>query len=83
MTQTIHTALHDHIVNEILLRDEPLGPKDDLFDAGFDSMSLSRILLFVEEEFGVTIPDEDVVLDEISTLDTMTAFVKTYVDKNG
>lgn len=79
MTQQIHKALHDHIVNEILLRDEPLGTDDDLFDAGFDSMSLSRILVFVEEEFGVTIPDEDVVLDEISTLKTMTAFVAGYV----
>ncbi len=79
----IHKALHDHIVNEILLRDEPLGKTDDLFDAGFDSMSLSRILVFIEEEFGVTIPDEDVVLDEISTLETMTAFVATYVDKAG
>ncbi len=81
MSETIHKALHDHIVHEILLRDEPLGPQDDLFDAGFDSMSLSRILVFVEEKFGVTIPDEDVVLDEISTLETMTAFVAGYVDK--
>lgn len=81
--ETIHKALHDHIVEEILLRDEPLGAEDDLFDAGFDSMSLSRILVFVEEKFGVTIPDEDVVLDEISTLKTMTAFVAGYVDKAG
>ena len=81
MSQKIHQALHDHIVEEILLRDEPLGAEDDLFDAGFDSMSLSRILVFVEEQFGVTIPDEDVVLDEISTLKTMTAFVAGYVDK--
>jgi acyl carrier protein len=46
-------------------------------------MSLSRILVFVEDEFGVTIPDEDVVLDEISTLETMTAFVAGYVEKAG
>lgn len=80
-TTKIHQALHDHITGEILLRDEPLTPDDDLFDAGFDSMSLSRVLVFVEEEFGVTIPDEDVVLDEISTLKTMTAFVAGYVEK--
>ena len=83
MSDKIHKALHDHIINEILLREDPLGPEDDLFDAGFDSMSLSRILVFVEEEFGVTIPDEDVVLDEISTLKTMTAFVEGYVAKAG
>ena len=78
---TIRKALHDHIVGEILLRDEPLGADEDLFDAGFDSMSLSRILVFVEERFGVAIPDEDVVIDEIATLDTMTDFVAGYVNK--
>ncbi len=82
MSDKIHRALHDHIVNEILLRDEPLAADDDLFDAGFDSMSLSRVLVFVEDEFGVTIPDEDVVLDEISTLKTMTAFVTGYLEKS-
>jgi acyl carrier protein len=77
----IFDALHDHIVNEILLREEPLGPDDDIFEAGFDSMSLSRVLVFVEQRFGVTIPDEDVVLDEVSTLATMTDFVAGYVEK--
>ena len=78
--EELRRALHDHIVEQILLRDEPLGPDEDLFDAGFDSMSLSRILVFVEERFGVTIPDEDVVIDDIATLTTMTAFVASYLD---
>jgi D-alanine--poly(phosphoribitol) ligase subunit 2 len=79
--KVIFDALHDHLVNEILLREEPLAPGDDIFDAGFDSMSLSRVLVFVEQRFGVTIPDEEVVLDEISTLATMTDFVAGYVNK--
>ena len=71
---TVRNALHDYIVEEILLRDEPLAEDDDLFEAGFDSMSLSRVLVFVEEEFGLSIPDENVVLEEISTLKTMATF---------
>lgn len=78
---TVLRALHDHIRDEILLRDEPLAAGDDLFDAGFDSMSLSRVLVFVEDRFGVCIPDEDVVVDEVSTLDTMTSFVMTYLER--
>lgn len=78
---TIRKALHDHIVDEILLRDEPLAADDDLFDAGFDSMSLSRVLVFVEDRFGVTIPDEEVVLDEMSTLSAWTALVTERVQK--
>ncbi|HHH11724.1 MAG TPA: acyl carrier protein [Sorangium sp.] len=80
-TSALQNQLHDHIVDEILLRDEPLQPHDDLFDAGFDSMSLSRILVFIEEQFGVVIPDEDVVLDNISTLQLMTDFVAGYLNQ--
>jgi acyl carrier protein len=79
-THTIRIALHDHIVGEILLRNEPLAPDEDLFDAGFDSMSLSRVLVFVEQHFGVTIPDEEVVIDEIATLDSMAQFVAGYLE---
>jgi acyl carrier protein len=81
--ETIQQALSDNITNEILLRKTPLGIDEDLFAAGFDSMSLSRVLVFVEERFGVTIPDQDVVLDEVSTVRTMAAFVKKYVDRAG
>ncbi|AUX20051.1 acyl carrier protein [Sorangium cellulosum] len=72
---TVRRELHDHIVNEILLRKAPLAPDEDLFDAGFDSMSLTRVLVFIEQRFGVKIPDEDVVLDEVSTVDRMARFV--------
>lgn len=71
----VEQALKEHIEGEILLRKTPLGREEDLFAAGFDSMSLSRVLVFVEERFGVTIPDQDVVLDEVSTVDTMARFV--------
>jgi acyl carrier protein len=80
--ETVQRALHDHIVEEILLRDAPLIANEDLFDAGFDSMSLSRVLVFVEDRFGVTIPDEDVVVDEVATLETMTGFVLGYLSKS-
>jgi acyl carrier protein len=71
----IRAALEQHILEQILLRDEPLRPDEDLFDAGFDSMSISRILVFVEERFGIRIPDEEVVVDDIATLDKLAAFV--------
>ncbi len=67
-------------MREILLRDAPLGSDEDLFDAGFDSMSLSRVLVFVEERFGVVIPDGDVVIDEVATLDGLTTFVRRYLE---
>lgn len=72
---SVSKQLKQHIEEEILLRTTPLTPSEDLFAAGFDSMSLSRVLVFVEERFGLAIPDQDVVLDEVSTVDKMAAFV--------
>lgn len=72
---TVTSALKEHIEGEVLLRKAPLAPDEDLFAAGFDSMSLSRVLVFVEERFGLLIPDQDVVLDEVSTVDKLARFV--------
>jgi len=74
----IQQALAQHLTEDILLRDEALAEDEDLFEAGFDSMSLSRLLVFVEERFDVVIPDEDVVLDDITTLADLTTFVAGY-----
>lgn len=75
----LRRALHDYIVSEILICDAPLDPSADLFDAGFDSMSLARILVFVEQRYGVVIPDEDVVVDQVTTLEAITQFVASYL----
>lgn len=75
----IQKTLGDFVFGEILLRKEPLGADEDLFAAGFDSLSLSRVLVFVEEHWGVVIPDQDVVLDEVATLAKMARFVRERV----
>jgi acyl carrier protein len=72
---TVQETLGQHIASEILLRRAPLAPDEDLFDAGFDSLSLSRVLVFVEERFNIAIPDEDVVIDELSTVEKWARFV--------
>jgi acyl carrier protein len=79
--EEIEGALARFINDEILLRKEPLGREEDLFAAGFDSLSLSRTLVFVEERFGVRIPDEDVVVDEVATLSGMARFVLAHAGK--
>lgn len=73
--EALRQELKAHVESEILLRKEPLRGDEDLIDAGFDSMSLTRTLVFVEDRFGVSIPDKDVVLDELSTIDKLARFV--------
>jgi acyl carrier protein len=71
----VQKRLLDYIEREILLRRTPLAPDEDLLDAGFDSMSLTRTLVFIEDNLGVRIPDEDVVLEELSTVEKLARFV--------
>lgn len=71
----VQRALHDHIVGELLLRKTPLAPDEDLQGAGFDSMCLTRVLVFVEDRFGVVIRDEDMGADDFATLGSLSAFV--------
>jgi len=78
----VEAALAAFVSNDVLLRKEPLGRDEDIFDAGFDSLSLSRLLVFVEQRFGTHIPDEDVVVDEIATIATMTRFVHEHIERS-
>jgi acyl carrier protein len=80
--ETIEQALGDHIHEEILLRKTPLARDEDLFAAGFDSLSLSRVLVFIETRFGVVIPDEEVVLDEVATIEKMSRFVHDRLERD-
>lgn len=48
----------------------------DLFEGGFvDSVGLTELLAFIEAEFGVTVPDEDLASDEFMTIEGMTAII--------
>ncbi|HRI63550.1 MAG TPA: acyl carrier protein [Polyangium sp.] len=79
--EALEAALLNFIMKEILLLDKPIGRDVDLFEAGFDSLSLSRILVFIEKNFGVTVPEEVVELDEISTVASMARFFYGYISK--
>lgn len=79
----IERALGDHIASEILLRKTPLALDEDIFSAGFDSMSLERTLVFVEERFGVAIPSHEVDVDEIATVGKMARFVEGWLARAG
>jgi len=49
--------------------DRRFGQRTDLFDNGYvDSVGLAELICFVEEEFGVEIPDELLVADEFTTI---------------
>lgn len=79
--EAVESALLEFVTKDILLRKEPIGRDVDLFESGFDSLSLSRLLVFVEQRFGTQVADQDVEIDEIATIASMARFFHSYIVK--
>lgn len=79
--EAVEAALLEFVTKDILLRKEPIGRDVDLFVSGFDSLSLSRVLVFVEERFRTLVPDQEVEIDEMATVASMARFFHGYIVK--
>ena len=54
-----------------------LGPDDSLLARGLlDSMSILKTVTFCEEQFGITIPDEDVLPDHFESVRAIAKLVE-------
>jgi acyl carrier protein len=57
--------------------DPRFGRDVDLFDGGYvDSVGLAETLGFIEGEFGVEVPDGDLLSDEFTTIDGVARVVR-------
>jgi len=73
------SAIRQFLVDDVFydkdLKD--LGPEDSLVERGLlDSMSILKTVTFCEEQFGITIPDEDVLPDHFESVRTIAALVE-------
>jgi acyl carrier protein len=56
--------------------DARFGPAVDLFEGGYvDSVGLAELLQFIQDRFGVEIPDEDLLSDDFATIEGMALIV--------
>ncbi len=71
-------TLKKTIFQELIFVDDPaaFGPDDDLLEAGLDSMAIMRLVLFVEDEFDVVLPDDELTPDNLRTLNRLAAWIK-------
>ena len=70
---TVRDNLRQFITRE-LIRDEeyPLADDEGIITGGLmDSFALAEFAVYVESEFGVYIPDADLTVDKMDTLDQM------------
>jgi acyl carrier protein len=76
----LHNTLRAYINSEILHDPNyPLGDNEALISGGLiDSFSLVNLALWVEQEFGVPIPDSDLNADTFDTLAQLVAFIDNH-----
>lgn len=75
----VKERMRTFIRNELLGRaDYPLADEEPLITGGLiDSFSLAQIGVFIEEAFGVYIPDTDLTVASMDTLNQMVARIVT------
>lgn len=75
-TSVIAQALAQYINEDIMAAGHEISPGDRFDAAGVDSMALMKVLLFVEQEYGFWIPDEDLTEDVVASAETMATYVQ-------
>ncbi|MEL7235818.1 MAG: acyl carrier protein [Chloroflexota bacterium] len=54
---------------------------DDLLMTGLvNSLDVIRLVTFTQEQFGVTVPPEDVVIEHFQTIDAIANYLQTRVE---
>ena len=71
----IEADLLDLVRREVFSAQVDANLETDLIAAGFDSMSLVRVLVFIEQTHGIWIPESEITGDSLQNLRTLAATV--------
>jgi acyl carrier protein len=73
----IEQELIDYVSTEIAYdRDISLGVDDPLLDGALDSTDVLRLIVFVEERYGIRIADDDLVPESFGSVAALAALVR-------
>jgi len=76
----VEEVINDYISRE-LVQDAsllPLGNATSLLETGIlDSLSLLRLVVFVQQRFGVAVDDVDLVPEHFDSVDTISAYLRS------
>lgn len=70
----------DFIKNEIMRnRNSQLDENEDLLGAGIlDSLGILKLVAYIDESFGIEVPDEDVIYENFHSLASIESYLKRY-----
>lgn len=73
MKDRLRRYIGEQLLNE---RDSALADEDDLLEHGVDSVGMMTLVLFIEEEWQVAVPPEDVVLENFQSVAAIEAYLR-------
>ena len=75
--------LRDFIFQELIFVADPeqFANDDDLLEAGLDSMGIMRLIMFIENEYAITLPDTEIEPDNVQTFNALEQWILKH--KNG
>ena len=79
MSDTIRDAVKTFVVENFLFGDttQPLADTDSLIENGIvDSTGILELVAFIEDRYGISVSDADIVPANLDTLDRIAAFVE-------
>ena len=69
-------SIRTFIVDSLLSGTEIANDDDLLLSGLLDSMSVMRLVLHLETTFSVTVPPEDVVIENFTSVETIAAYLE-------
>lgn len=75
---SIQTKIRDYILDTYLFTDDQskLNNDDSFLETGIiDSTGVLELVMFLEEEFGIAVDDEDLIPENLDSVDRLCEFV--------
>jgi len=69
--------LREFIFEELIFVADPVQFKDDddLLEAGLDSMGIMRLIMFIEDNYAITLPDTEIEPDNVQTFNALEQWI--------
>ncbi|NOQ36895.1 MAG: acyl carrier protein [Methylococcaceae bacterium] len=69
--------LREFIFEELIFVAEAdsFSDDDNLLEAGLDSMGIMRLIMFIEEEFKVSLPDDEIDPDNVESFNALEKWI--------
>jgi D-alanine--poly(phosphoribitol) ligase subunit 2 len=72
------------LVEELaIILDSPISVETDLLEAGLDSFGTMQVIVFLEEEFGIQVPEEQFDIRDFASVATIADWVLPMIKAAG